>query len=129
MLWESTVELGQDFFQDIIRHPVPIDMNTLRALKRSPLGLDLYLWLNYRTFALRAPLRLPWQQVYRQFGSSPGKAGDNLTIQNFRRDALRELKKIKTAWPDLHYDTAQGVLVLCPSAAQIPPRPALGLVD
>ena len=129
VLWESTVELGQDFFQDIIRHPVPIDMNTLRALKRSPLGLDLYLWLTYRTFALRAPLRLPWQQVYRQFGSSPGKAGANLTIQNFRRDALRELKKIKTAWPDLNYETAQGVLVLCPSAAQIPARPALGLVE
>ena len=29
-------------------------MNTLTALKRSPLGLDLYLWLVYRTFALRA---------------------------------------------------------------------------
>ena len=32
-------------------------MNTLTALKRSTLGLDLYLWLVYRTFALRAPLR------------------------------------------------------------------------
>ena len=30
-------------------------MNILTALKRSPLGLDLYLWLVYRTFALRAP--------------------------------------------------------------------------
>ena len=35
-------------------------MNTLTALKRSPLGLDLYLWLTYRIFALRAPLRLSW---------------------------------------------------------------------
>ena len=36
-------------------------MNTLKALKRCSLGLDLYLWLTYRTFALRAPLRLTWK--------------------------------------------------------------------
>ena len=61
-LWDSEIRLGEDFFNEIISHPVPIDMNTLTALKRSPLGLDLYLWLTYRTFALRAPLRLSWQQ-------------------------------------------------------------------
>ena len=35
-------------------------MNILKALKRSSLGLDLYLWLVYRTFALKSPLRLSW---------------------------------------------------------------------
>ena len=50
-LWESKIELSEKFFQEIIRHPVPIDINTLTALKRSTLGLDLYLWLVYRTFA------------------------------------------------------------------------------
>ena len=38
--------------------PVPFDMNTLTALKRCALGLDLYLWLVYRTFSLRAPQRI-----------------------------------------------------------------------
>ena len=74
VLWESKIELGEKFFNEIIRHPVPIDMNTLTALKRSTLGLDLYLWLTYRTFALRAPLRLSWRQVYRQFGAHPGQS-------------------------------------------------------
>ena len=37
-LWNSKIELGEKFFQEIINHPVPIDMNTLTALKRSPLG-------------------------------------------------------------------------------------------
>ena len=55
-------------------------MNTLKALKRSTLGLDLYLWLTYRTFALRAPLRLTWQQLYRQFGAHPAKASDKFTV-------------------------------------------------
>ena len=73
-LWNSKIELGEKFFNEIINHPVPIDMNTLTALKRCALGLDLYLWLTYRIFALRDPLRLSWRQVYRQFGLHPDKA-------------------------------------------------------
>ena len=60
VLWDSKIRLGEDFFNEIISHPVPLNMNTLTALKRSPLGLDLYLWLTYRTFTLRASQRLSW---------------------------------------------------------------------
>ena len=120
-LWDSKIELGEKFFNEIIRHPVPIDMNTLRALTRCALGLDLYLWLVYRTFALKHPLRLPWRQLYCQFGAHPAREADKFTIQNFRRQALRELKKIKLAWPGLNYATAPGVLILSPSTQAIPP--------
>ena len=50
-------------------------MHTLRALKRSPLGLDLYFWLVYKTFTLHQPLTLSWRQLYRQFGASPAHGG------------------------------------------------------
>ena len=30
-LWESKIELGEKFYNEIINHPVPIDMNTLTA--------------------------------------------------------------------------------------------------
>ena len=120
-LWDSKIELGEKFFNEIIHHPVPIEMNTLTALKRSTLGLDLYLWLVYRTFSLRAPRRLTWKQVYRQFGAHPAKASDNQTVQHFRIKVLRELKKIKLAWPDLNYSTGRGVLILLPSTPAIAP--------
>ena len=123
-LWENKIELSEKFFQEIIRHPVPLDLTTLTALKRSTLGLDLYLWLVYRTFSLRAPQRLTWKQVYRQFGTDPARASDKNTVQMFRRDALRELKKIKLAWPDLNYTTAPGVLILLPSTPTIAPMAA-----
>ena len=96
-------------------------MNTLTALKRSPLGLDLYLWLVYRTFPLRAPLRLTWRLLYSQFGVDPARASDKRTVLDFRRKALRELKKIKLAWPGLNYTTAPGVLILLPSTSTIAP--------
>ena len=121
VLWESKIELGEKFFQEIINHPVPIDMNTLKAMKRSSLGLDLYLWVTYRTFALTRPLRFSWPHLYRQFGVDPSRADDHNAVQYFRRKVLRELKKIKLAWPDLHYTTAKGVLILSPSKPAIAP--------
>ena len=121
MLWDSKIYLGEAFFNEIINHPVPLDLNTLTALKRCSLGLDLYLWLTYRTFALRAPLRLTWKQLYQQFGAHPAKASDNQTVQDFRYKVLRELKKIKLAWPDLNYSTARSVLILHPSTPVIAP--------
>ena len=120
-LWKSKIELGGDFFQEIIRHPVPLDMNILKALRRSPLGLDLYLWLTCRTFSLKRPLRLSWPSLYRQFGVDPAMAGDKRTVDAFRTDCLRELTKIRVAWPDLNYSAGKGVLVLWPSKPAVPP--------
>ena len=120
-LWESKIYLGEAFFNEIINHPIPLDMNTLTALKRCSLGLDLYLWLVYRTFTLRAPQQLSWLQVYRQFGPNPNNAATHDAVQNFRRRVLRELKKIKLAWPELNYSTSPGVLILLPSTPVIAP--------
>ena len=121
MLWDSKIYLGEAFFNEIISHPVPLDMNTLTALKRSSLGLDLYLWLTYRTFSLKRPQRLTWRQVYRQFGVDPARASDHRTVQDFRRKVLRELKKIKLAWPELNYAIVRGFLILYPSTPVIAP--------
>ena len=97
-----------------------LDLNILHAVKRSPLGLDLYLWLTYKTFALKRPLRLTWPKLYQQFGADPAKANDARTVDYFRSDCLRELKKIKTAWPDLHARPVTGALLLSPSPPRIP---------
>ena len=37
-LWDSKIRLGEDLFNEIIQHPVPLDMNILAALKRSALA-------------------------------------------------------------------------------------------
>ena len=129
VLWDSKIYLGEAFFNEIIRHPVPLDLNTLTALKRCSLGLDLYLWTAYRTFALTRPLRLTWRHLYRQFGVEPDRASDKKTVQNFRGKILRELKKIKLAWPGLNYATAPGVLILYPSTPAIPPSDHRQLVS
>ena len=121
-LWESTIRLGEDFFNEIIAHPVPLDMHVLKVLSRSPLGLDLYMWLIYRAPSLQGPIRLTWRAIYQQFGVNP--RADKRTVDAFRTDCLRELKKLKIAWPGLDYATPKGCLELRPSPPVIPRLPA-----
>ena len=59
--------------------------------------------------------------MYRQFGLYPDKTHDKRTVLDFRRNVLRELKKIKLAWPELNYTTPAGFLILHPSIPTIPP--------
>ena len=121
VLWDSKIRLGEEFFTEIRRRPLPLDLNILKALKRSSLGLDLYMWLTYRTFTLKKPVTLRWRDLYRQFGVNPAQARNKATVRNFRNDCLRELKKIEEAWPGFNYGLGRGTLILAPSTSAIPP--------
>lgn len=74
-LWKSWLELSEELFSEIVAHPVPIDMRILKAMRRSSLGLDLYMWVSYKTFVLysqkKKPERLTWERLYAQFGVGP----------------------------------------------------------
>lgn len=35
-LWQSTVTLSESFFNEVVSHPIPVDMRALKALKKSP---------------------------------------------------------------------------------------------
>ena len=41
-LWDSWIELGEKFYEAVTLSSVPVDLRALKALKRSPLALDLY---------------------------------------------------------------------------------------
>ena len=48
--------LARPGFNEIIHCPIPIDMNTLRAMKRGRRSASiLYLWRTYRTLNLKRP--------------------------------------------------------------------------
>ncbi len=122
-LWMSKIRLGEDFFNEIISCPVAAGHEHPEGPQAVLAGPGLVPVATYRTFALRAPLRLSWRSLYRQFGANPARAGDKNTVNRFRTECLRELKKIKVSWPELHYSTARGVLILHPSTPAIPPPP------
>ena len=58
-LFKSTIRLSERFFNEIISHPVPVDMRTLNELKRSPMALDIYAWLTWRMSYLNKATTIP----------------------------------------------------------------------
>jgi hypothetical protein len=91
-IWHSTVTLGQDFFNEIINKPIPIDMRAIKLLKTSSMALDLYCWLTYRLFYLKNKVEIPWPLLQKQFGCD--YANTKQGRYEFKRQLLTQLKKI-----------------------------------
>ena len=47
---ENTIVLSEEFWNEIQGHPIPVDLNVVRALADSPRNLDLYIWLIWRGY-------------------------------------------------------------------------------
>jgi hypothetical protein len=112
-LWESSVTLSDKFFREIIDNPIPVDVRALKALRRSPMALDIYCWLTYRMSYLSNRTAIPWELLQMQFG-----AEYKLTRQ-FKAKFLEHLKKVQTVYPDAKLETEGEGLILMPSAPHI----------
>jgi hypothetical protein len=122
-LFNSTVTLSERFYEEVRTSPVPIDMRAMKALKKSPLALDVYFWLTYRLSYLRQARVIPWAALQMQFGSSYRTDGQG--ARDFKRAFLRELKKVVILYPKAKVSGDDGGLYLQPSATHIPLRPRL----
>ena len=116
-LWKSTLVLGTDFYDEVIKHPVPIDMRALKALKRSPLALDIYCWLTYRLSYLRKPTEIPWPALQMQFGA------DYTRTRGFKEAFLEHLRAVNVLYPEANVEEGERGLLLKPSKPHIAPRP------
>jgi len=116
-LFQSVVCLGDEFFNEAINSPVPIDMRVLKLLKRSPLALDIYCWLTYRYSYLRKDTMIPWGVLQNQFGAD--YAFDLQGIRNFKKAFIRELRKVYTVYPAANVEPNQHGLILLPSKSHI----------
>lgn len=113
-LWQSTVTLSSRFFNEVTQHPVPVDLRALRALRQSPMSIDLYCWLTYRMFALRKPTTVPWEALRVQFGS--GAERD----RKFREILKRSLGQVLEVYPHAKVEPTQSGLLLSPSLTSVP---------
>lgn len=116
-LWQSSVLLDQDFFEEIIDRPVPIDMRALKAIKQSPLALDIYAWLTYRMSYLKNLTEIPWEALQMQFGSDYALTPHGK--RDFKRAFLRQLKKISVVYPEANVSDGSHGLVLKPSKPHV----------
>jgi len=111
--WRSHIELGPEFFKEITLSAVPVDLRAIHQLRRSPLALDLYIWLTYRMSYLRKPTLIPWEGLQSQFGADYARQRD------FRRKVLTHLKEVCRVYPRVRVSQTDTGLHLYPSPPHV----------
>lgn len=95
---QNTIVLSDEFYREILGHPIPTDLAAAKALSSSPAALDLFMWLSYRCFTARGRERVP---LFGDFGliSQLGSA-DYARPRKFREKLEGWLKLVRTMWPE-----------------------------
>lgn len=111
MLWKSWIQLSEDFFNAITAAPVPVDMRALKALKKSPLALDLYAWANYTAFRAQRKGQsrfLSWEKLHDQLG------GEYTSMKDFGHKARQALRKVQIVYSELAVEFEKGGVRILP---------------
>lgn len=125
--WDSSITLSTDFFESLTHAPVPIKLEALQALKKSPLAMDIYTWLVYRMFTLnvattrggKRTAHIPWAGLMMQLGA--GYANTLKGLANFKTNFRLRLKEALLFYPEArnHIEETKEHLVLTPARLHI----------
>ena len=96
--FENVIVLSDEFYREIVAHPIPADLEAVKALAAAPAVLDLFMWLSYRCFVAKGTEMIPL------FGSR-GLASQIGSIEYARPRRFREklegwLESIRVLWPE-----------------------------
>jgi hypothetical protein len=96
--FENVVVLSDDFYQEILAHPVPNDLEAVKVLAASPAILDLYMWLSYRAFKAKGTESIP---IFGDFGLA-NQLGcvEYSRPRRFRAMLEQWLDTIGAIWPE-----------------------------
>jgi hypothetical protein len=108
--------LTQRFFEQLKKHPVPIEETAISALANNPLAMDIYCWLAYRLRSLDKPTAISWRLLQPQFGASC------TSFRDFKKNFKRPLALALSVYPDAKVDVEDFGLRLHPSRPPVSPK-------
>jgi len=96
--FENVVVLSDDFYLEILAHPVPNDLEAVKVLAASPAVLDLYMWFSYRSFKAKGTKSIP---IFGDFGLA-NQLGcvEYSGSRRFRAMLEQLLDAIRAIWPE-----------------------------
>ena len=115
-LFTETAKLSEVFFEQLKKHPVPLEDAAIRAINNNSMALDVYAWLAYRLHVLSSPRAVTWKALRPQFGG--GVERDN----NFKAQFLTNLRLALAVYRDAKVEVEDTGLVLHPSRPPVTPK-------
>ena len=121
--WKSTVRLSNNFYRECVERPVPIDLRAYKALRGSPLAMDIYTWLTYRlSYTERKTRPIRWEALMSQFGS--GYTGPR-AVSEFKRSFVGAFGLVQIVYPTAGIEIHDTGIILLPSPTHVPKQTAL----
>ena len=108
-LFVETAKLSEGFYEQLRRHPVPLEEAAIRAVSNNSMALDLYAWLAYRLHSLSSSRSVSWHALRPQFGAGFSR------MDNFKGKFLENLRLAMAVYPAARVDVGEDGLVLHPS--------------
>ena len=95
ILWSSTIQLSEEYFQSLKKYLVPLNRHAVGALSNNAMGLDIYAWLAQRLHHIPEDGQqfVAWQNLKDQFGQGYAK------MKNFKRVFRETLSTVLTQYP------------------------------
>jgi hypothetical protein len=115
-LFTEVARLSEVFFDQLNRHPVPVEEAAVRAISNNSMALDLYAWLAYRLHALPKPTPISWVALKGQFGSGVAR------MDNFRPTFTENLKLAQAVYRHAKLEMDAKGVTLHPSPPPVAPR-------
>ena len=115
-LWEDTVTLSDQFYHNLIKHPVPIWEPAIKVLSNKSMALDAYIWLAFRLHSLKRRTAISWPMLHQQFGSGFS------ALKHFQADFKKSLAFALAAYEQARVDIEPQGIILHPSPPPIPDR-------
>lgn len=118
----ETAKLSEGFFEQLQRHPVPIEEAAIRALSNNSAAMDAYIWLAYRLHSLTGPRMVTWTALKVQFGAAYRE------LYHFKNKWPAALELALAVYPEAHVDFIEQGVMLRPSKPPVMPKliPAKG---
>jgi hypothetical protein len=96
--FENVIVLSDEFYNEILAHPIPTDVDAVKALVSAPAVLDLFMWVVYRCFVAKREERIP---LFGNFGLTAQLGSVEYTRpRRFRAMLHQWLYTIRAVWPE-----------------------------
>lgn len=115
-LFVERARLSEMFFEQLKRHPVPIEEAAVKAISNNSMAIDVYCWLAYRLHVLSKPTNISWTALHGQFGAGIA------TVGKFRTLFKATLDLALSVYPDAQVSADRGGLTLLPSRPPVSAR-------
>lgn len=112
----ETAKLSEGFFEQLKRHPVPLEEAAVRALANNSAALDVYLWLAYRLHVLTAPRPITWAALKAQFGTGFKE------LYHFKNKWPKALNMALAVYPGAKVELNDLGVILSPSRPPVTPK-------